>query len=829
MKKFFYSECLIPVINAPKPVMNVYVKHDLLGESRGNILFPKLTMNIYRSLFCLMILLIEPALSAKTIVVADKTDSVGIESVTVVCSLAGGEDSKRLLSSDRGVVKLPDNAVKIQASRLGYEPVKTDMFLVGDTLFMTPNSWLREVTVKAERNNFKILSDRYIYNVASDSTLRDRSTFEAFRKIPILNVSLNGQISSMQGKQLTYKVNGLTDPILWGDLQNAFLSLKARYVSRIEIVENPNGDNPNLLEVNIITKGRLEGYQATVALSASDIRISPSLWGMTKIRKFAIQGGYFYSQTRDHDTKTTSEEWRYNSPLRYLTLQRSKESGYRTGMNSFETSMSYNFDDLTILTASGRIIGRVNPHSGSTSETEIFGEDMQPTARYSYEKKDKIKDTEYQAHLEFEKLFGWGGKNGKLYFGYELYHRPVTFNTFSTFNIEKCDDPSLMPDYKDYHKINRSRSTIHTLMGELRRVINERHVINTSVVYRNYSENESDSLVLPHWERSKLNQNSATASVSYRYIAPRMTMNVGIGGRLYNDRISNTVYGDGYSFSRTSWVWSPNLGATFMAKHDASYEAGYMLTAQVPDISALNPFVFRDTPGQLSYGNPHLKPEKIHTLKVGANFNLRRVYVGLTLSGQYATDLILEYRTLDNDNLLNITYGNIADRKTVTLSPFMTWRPFNSTSVRLSAGVDYVKYRSKKLNLSNSGFQFYPNLTVSQELPWQLYLELSGRYNTKWIGLQGKGGENYGYGVTMVRSFMQQRLRVSVEASGFVPLYYSRSYSSFADNYYSQWTTRRFHANFAFQISYRFGKLRARVQETESSISNDDIKRSYDE
>ncbi len=193
---------------------------------------------IIKILSCLIGVLMGQMVSAKTIVVADKTDSVGIEAATVVCGLAGGADQKKVYSSERGVVKLPDNTVKIEVSRLGYEPVKADIFLVGDTLFMTPNAWLREVTVSAQRNNFKILSDRYVYDVASDSTLRNATTFDAFRNIPILNVSLNGQISSMQGKQLTYKVNGLVDPILWGDLQTAFLSLRARYVSRIEIVEN---------------------------------------------------------------------------------------------------------------------------------------------------------------------------------------------------------------------------------------------------------------------------------------------------------------------------------------------------------------------------------------------------------------------------------------------------------------------------------------------------------------------------------------------------------------------------------------------------------------
>ena len=121
---------------------------------------------------------------------------------------------------------------------------------------------LQEVTVSAIRNKFHVKSDRYIYDVASDSALIGKSAFEALGRIPILNATIDGNISSMQGKNLVYKVNGLSSPMLTGDLQTALRSLKADYIKRIELKSDPTGNDPNTLEINIVTKGRLEGYQA---------------------------------------------------------------------------------------------------------------------------------------------------------------------------------------------------------------------------------------------------------------------------------------------------------------------------------------------------------------------------------------------------------------------------------------------------------------------------------------------------------------------------------------------------------------------------------------
>ena len=246
------------------------------------------------TLLCFTILLSRYSF-AGNIVIADKEQKAPIPSaVVLVC----GTDSKapvKLESDDAGIVNIPENAFRLIVRKFGYDERKISKFSYseGDTIFLKLGYVLHEVAISAIRNNFHVKSDRYIYDVASDSALIGKSTFEVLGRIPILNVTLDGKISSMQGKNLVYKINGLTDPLLSGDLETALRSLKADYVKQIELRTNPNGNSPNTLEINIVTKGLLEGYQVSATSRLNDYSWRNVLWGLTKINKFCVSGSYF--------------------------------------------------------------------------------------------------------------------------------------------------------------------------------------------------------------------------------------------------------------------------------------------------------------------------------------------------------------------------------------------------------------------------------------------------------------------------------------------------------------------------------------------------------
>lgn len=781
--------------------------------------------------FLLSSLLIPTNLVGQNLVIADSYTKLPIKSAKVMLWKNGEGKADQYSSDAAGNVALSKgNFTKIEIKHFGYERFSRtgDLESLGDTIFLKPNYILQEITVSAVRNHFKIKPDRYVYDVESDSTLADRTTLDAIGRVPILKVSLEGSISSMQGKAISYKLNGLSSPLLTGDLNLALRSLKARDVKQIEIVENPNGNDPNLLEVNIITKGKIEGYQATSYTRLTDYSVRSSLWGLTKIRNFCISGSYYYMYNKDHDSSKDVSEWRDNSTNNYLTQSHSEDYGYEVQMHNAEVSMSYDIDDNTILSAFGRVLSKVNPHFGSLNHTSIFSKDNTLSAAYTQTSNTKNKDAEYEASMNFEKLYG-NGKKGKLYIGYEWYYRPLKNNINVNFTVDEDNAPTLLPNYSSYLRQKYFDSSYHTLMTEYWRKFSNRHTVYTTAIYRFRNESNGDLMPESDWKETQLKQNLAEASAAYQYATDKLSMRGSMAAKFYHDYIEDTNFGPDYSFSHDSWVWQPTLSASYVPNSRSSYGLAFTRSANVPDITVMNPYRFQDVPTEVTYGNSDISTEKTSTLSLSSNFNFPRLYMGISVSGQYTSDIILRYSFLDDKDVLNYTYGNIGNRKKVSLSPFATWNPSRKTSLRFNVTADYIQYRSSKLDLKNSGFQCNTNVNVNQECPWGIWMEAWGSYNTPWINFQGKGGTNFDYGFSLGKNLLSENLRLTLSASSFVPIRYKRTYDVESDGLFQRTVNRNFHANFSFSITYSFGRLRARVKTTESSISNDDIKQSYDE
>ena len=129
---------------------------------------------------------------------------------------------------------------------------------------------LREIVVTAHKRLFKYSANKFEYNVAADSTLANANLLRAMKRIPILEVSGDNRVSSMEGLSLVYKINGLKDPMLSGDIAQVLTALPASQISKIELKKVANEDKGTALEVNIVTKSRLEGYRAQVSTYFTD-------------------------------------------------------------------------------------------------------------------------------------------------------------------------------------------------------------------------------------------------------------------------------------------------------------------------------------------------------------------------------------------------------------------------------------------------------------------------------------------------------------------------------------------------------------------------------
>ena len=283
-----------------------------------------------------------------------------------------------------------------------------------------------------------------------------------------------------------------------------------------------------------------------------------------------------------------------------------------------------------------------------------------------------------------------------------------------------------------------------------------------------------------------------------------------------------------YRYSHNYFNVTPSASASYVVNQRCSFDLSSNMSLLRPSISALNPYIDKTDPLRWTYGNEHLKPERSQNFVLASNLNLKRIYMSYTLSYSYADRVILNHRFLEG-NVLHITNDNIGIRHTARLGAHFSAKVTKTSYFRLTPSLNYLVYRSGTLNQSNHGFVFNINGQWEQELPLGLNLELSGRYNTPYIWLEGKGGKDFGYNITLSRTFINNKLNISCYASNFSPIHYTKQ-SEYRTNDYAQFSsTRNYHASFGISVRFNFGKLKVHVKETEKTIENNDIKQDYDE
>ena len=782
-----------------------------------------------------------------TVIVCDQQEHIPIEAVTAI---GVGEKGRQIFcltgGKDGGFAFDKRHYIQchyIQFSRLGYEVKKVhinkDELL--DTLYLRSNNLLREVLVTGRQKLYRLKPDRLIYDVALDSTVQGQTAFDVMRNVPMLIVSRKGEIRAADERTIVYKMNGLRDPLLAGDIVTVLNSLPGNLIKRVEVITQPEAsyNSQTTLVVNLVTKGKLEGYRASVSSEAQDNRWYNNVFALTKIKRFCINGNYSNLWMFDHDSNSSTDEYRYNDTDRYLYQTRTKKRGFRQDSHNVELTASYDIDDQTLLSAYGRMILKSDPHD-SFSEQGFF-RDNQNQLRASYLKNNRGRydNKEWEGNLCYERLFGDEGSEGSFFAGYKYYGRPFDEYIIETYELPEMNQTSekYFSNYYNYDRVYISREDHHTLETEYRRLFHTFHTIDLGgkTIYRN--ETEENTV-----RKSYLYPNDAQEGGDYYQFTRDQAVLMGYFMYIYQNnamRFSASAYVQdqydrldqkdlNYRFSHNYLNVTPATSISYVLNPRCSFEFDYNMGLLRPDISALNPYVNKTNPLRWEYGNDQLKPERSQNFMLSTNFNLNKLYMRWAMAYGYADRVILNHRFLVGD-ILHITKGNIGIRHTVQLSGFLSSKVTKTSSLRLTPSLSYSVYRAAALGKSNRGFFFNLRGQWEQELPWNLFLELSGRYNTPYIWLEGKGFKDFGYNVTLSRSFLNSHLRISCSASNFSPIHYTRYSEYYSDNYASFSSSRDYHAAFSLNIRYSFGKLKASVKRTEKTIENDDIKDDYDE
>lgn len=696
---------------------------------------------------------------------------------------------------------------------------------------------LHEIVVTARQHYFKIKgANKFVYEVCKDSALIGASTLDALANVPILAVNKSGSVSAINGRELVFKINGLNDPLL-KSLSEALTSLPANAIKTIEFKEDFSGTGNPILEVNIVTKGRLEGCRVQLSSNISDARWSNSIWALSKVKRVTFQGGYTNRWLWGHSSTSGSEEVRFDSPDTFRFDTETKSGAYKTDLHDFYITSSCDIDDKSFISVFARALLKENPRLESHQRTDIFDENGKQTASYGNESHSAMKDAEYHISVKYERDLASHGLPGNLNFGYEFYSRPITDNTTSIYDVTEnhlgagLDFLGLMDSR---YRTKKSYIT-HTLVGDWTRVVTRNSEWRVFGKFRTRSEGYESEMSMspligsnpPYFEAYKTTLMEYWGSIAPRYSYfhnDKWEVRGGAAIQAYHHGIRTTGQADKINNKRISIL--PFVSTAIATNRFMIVRLEYDMNEYIPDISALNPYIVRTEAGQISYGNPKLKPQTAHNVRFGLSGRTGRLYSGAWVSANYQKDVSLRYGFVDN-GIMNYTYGNIANARGVSFSGYSSGRVHRNTYLRFNASVDWVQYRAAMLGQSNCGWSFSCRAYGEQELPWGITLGAEARYSSRPILLQGKGVHSFSYDLNLYKQFFNRKVTVIIDADSFVPLWYRQTSSGFGPSFSSKSWARTFHASFSLTIRYVFGKLDANVKSGSASMDNSDIKQSY--
>ena len=726
-------------------------------------------------------------------------------------------------------------------SSVGRAPMEIPFSLAGqtrvnlDTLYIKDDvQHLAMVEVVAQKPLVKMTTDRMTYSVADDVDAKTNTVLDMLRKVPMVTVDGNDNISVNGSSSFQVYVDGKPNVMMSSNPSEIFKNMPASSIKNIEVITNPGarydaegvGGVLNLItDKTSGTAQRLDGYNATVrAMGSSKGFMGGGFFSMQK-DKFSMSANVNAIRSYLHGTTASVEREQYSEAGTALSRYGS-DSDMDMTMLMGNLNAGYEIDSLNLLSASFGLmsfdtdnegIGQMSMSGGNYGQGFGYGDRTNSdNCRYSI-----------NGNVDFQHSFA-GHPGRMLTLSYLVSTVPERTKSLNLFETEE----ETLFDLSDRYSRARTNTLENTWQVDFTTPLPKGQQLDAGLKYilRNNTSrsdyydvlceqqiwNEANSLDYKH------KNHILAAYAEYKAQVRRLSLTAGLRyEHTWQDVESRLGLSEDFRLDYGNLVPSANLSFRFDERQNLGL--AYNMRISRPGISYLNPYVNKSDPTALTYGNTDLDCEEVHNLNLVYNYYTAKWMLNLTLRQSFSGNGIAQYSFYDDQNLLNTTYGNIVESKQTGLNAYLNWNASSKARFNLNGSVSYTDLKSSQIGMHTSGWQASVMAGYQQTLPWKLRLSLNVMASTKQYNLQGwSSGFSAAMG-SLSRSFLKDKLTLTL--SGITPLTGSKlkmdSYSHGAD-FANRTNIRIPLQNFQFSISYTFGK-QVKVKKAVRSIQNSDV------
>jgi len=770
-------------------------------------------------------------------VLSDSLSNEKVGYATITVKRSGKEKALTgHLTEDDGAFKIDDVTVgkyDLYISFLGYKEKiikgveltkkKPDVNL-GTVLLQQDNVMLDQVEISADRALLEMKPDKIVYNAENDASVTGGDATDVLRKVPLLTVDPNGNVSLRGSENVKILINGKPSGMFSTNVADALKMFPADQIQKVEVITSPgakyDGEGTAGI-VNIITKkGNVEGVAGSIDASGGTRQNSlvASLNAGKGRFGSSANGSVYYSLPADgiSEFKRVDSGGPSTVTIQQNGTTNTSRLGFRgtasafydfNAFNSLNTSISYQgfgFDTSGEMAGSFTGAGLdMNWDRINTGENLFSGYDW---------------NTDYTK--KFEK-----NEDQVLSFAYQLSGNIQN----QDYNIIQSGSPSFVRNENQFNDGDNLESTIQVdyvqpMEKKMKLEVGAKAVLRNIVSDSRFNlfNSESNSYDLLDQARSQVFEYGQDVYAGYGQLNFSIKKFQFITGLRYETTAIEGRFDNGIDpFEQSYSNWLPNFTISRGLKNFQNVKLSYNQRISRPSLFFVNPFNNSVDQVNVTVGNPELDPEITDQFEFSYNTFIKGVGIFSSVYYKRTTDIIESVLKVNDENVTENTFANVGTNNSIGLNLFST-KSFNSLTIR--GGGNIFSYDATGIvngvELERQTYEYNVFFGGEYTITSTIKADFFGFFNSPKRSLQGDQASFSIYGFGVRKEFKKVSLGLRVIEPFNRDKFFNSSQSG--PNFTQDVVFSIPFRSIGLNVRYKFGSVD--FKERKSKIKNDDLK-----
>ena len=779
-------------------------------------------------------------------VIVDSTAAKGVEFASVALfTMADNKAVDGTVADENGkfsMTKIAPGSYRLLVSFIGFKEKTINNIKVekgkdvelGSIQLAANVQNLQEVTITGEKAMVEEKVDRLVYNAEKDITSKGGDAADLLRKVPMLSVDLDGNVSLRGSSNIRVLINNKPSTIIASNVADALKQIPADMIKSVEVITSPSAKYDAEGSggiINIITKkNNLQGLTLNVDSGVGNRGTNLGLNGSYRKGKMGFTlGGFgraFYNKAESVLDQTTF------SGVNSSQTHQSSTAKDRGLFGQYSLGWDYDLGKNQALSAGLRYGTRNFIQKQNLTIDQYSNSILDATTQRKVDRKDLSGTVDF--NVDYIRTF----KPQQEWSISTLYSRTGLTNNFNTDLLSESGAVS-----SQIKNENKNYNSEFTLQTDYQTPIKKNQLVEFGVkgIFRTVNSDykyllagESGNFVLdPNNPAGALNykQNVGAGYISYTLTtSKKYTFKLGTRYE-YTGIVADLGEKGAVSIPNYgNLVPSINVSKTFGA---STLKAAYNRRIQRPGIQQLNPNVNLSNPQSISMGNPALSPELTDNFELGLSTNIKKTYVNVSAFARQTNNSITQIRTTVDTlaGAIVTTYDNIGKQQAYGFNVFANvyltskWTVNGSLDVLHSylegqtTGTDGVS-----VPMSNSGWNYGGRIMSQISLKQGWGLQAFGFYRGKEIQLQGTRTGFYMYSLGFKKDFANKKGSIGFGAENFLTQGVRFTSDLKSAQFNQTGATQLYNRNFKITFNYSIGKMSFDAPRKKTkSVNNTDV------